>query len=82
MQLFIPYMLADGNEDDPLPTAPIVVMQLAMYFPENGRVLIGPHLMSADEIDEQVDRVIADAEAFRRLAKHELDIAQSRRPGR
>jgi hypothetical protein len=34
--------------------------------------------MSAREIDEFVDRMLADVEAFRRMAKHELDLALSR----
>jgi hypothetical protein len=73
-------MLASGENDGPLPVRPIVVMQVAEFVTEaeHPHPIISPHLMTSREIDEQVDRVIADAETFRRLAKHELDIAQSR----
>ena len=50
-------------------------------FQENGKVLIEPHLMTSIEIDELIDRVIADAETFRRLAKYELDSLKLARTG-
>ena len=78
MSLFLPLMLASGAWSDPMPTSPILVMQVAEYVREDGNVLLGPHLMTPREIDEMVDRVIADAEEFRRMAKHELDLATSR----
>ena len=78
MPIFLPVALADGSASTPIHTDPIVVMQLAEYFAEEGGVFIGGHLMTDREIDELVTRVIADAESFRRLAKHELDLAKTR----
>ena len=78
MSIFTPVLLADGKEELPIRSRPIVVMQLAEFFKEEGSVLIGPHLMTPQEIDEFVELIVADAEAFRRLAKHELEVAQTR----
>ena len=78
MSMFLPFMLADGKDDLPIRTAPIVAMRLAEFISEDNKILLGPHLMTSREIDEQVDRVIADAEIFRRRAKYELDLAQTR----
>jgi hypothetical protein len=78
MSIFLPHLVVDGKGNLPILTSPIVAMQLAEFFQDGRRVLLGPHLMTPSEIDEQVDRVISDAEAFRRLAKHELDLAQTR----
>ena len=78
MPLFVSETLASGSRDDAIPSGPIVVMRLAEFTPENDGVYIGSHLMTDGEIDELVDRVVEDAQSFRRLAKHDLQIAQSR----
>ena len=78
MSLFTPLLLATGADDMPIRTRPILVMQISGYCQEGGRVLIGPHLMTPREVDELVDLVVSDAEEFRRVAKHELDIANTR----
>jgi hypothetical protein len=82
MSLFLPFVVESNPIEAVLPSNPFIVMRVSEYFPEDGKVLLGPHLMTPREIDEQVDRVIADAEAFRRLAKHELDLAMTRATGR
>jgi hypothetical protein len=61
-----------------IPIRPIVLMQLAELTREQDCIFIGSHLMTNFEIDELVNRVVADAESFRKMAKHELDLAQSR----
>jgi hypothetical protein len=78
MPLFVPLVVASDAATGSFPTFPFVVAQLAEFYQEDGSVRIGPHLMSAREIDEFVDRMLADVEAFRRMAKHELDLALSR----
>ena len=79
MSLFSPLFIHDGdNGNMPIPALPILTVQIAEHSFENGRITIGPHLMSAQGIDEFVETIIADAEALRRLAKHELEIALSR----
>jgi hypothetical protein len=76
--LFMPFTLVGESNDTPLPTNPIVLMQLAEYVPEQNQVFIGAHLMTDRDVDDLVDHVVREAESFRRLAKHELDLARTR----
>ena len=78
MSLFTPHLLVDGKSGLQSPTRPVVVMRLAEFSQDDRAVFIGPDLMTSQEIDELVNRLIDDAESFRRLAKYELDLANTR----
>ena len=80
MSFFVPYVFSNGRSDTPIPTNPILLLKLADFVSDDGSIFIGPHLMSDTEIDEFVNSLIQNAESFRRLAKHELELAKSRPP--
>jgi len=55
------------------PASPIVQVCLQQWCKsENAEVVITPHLMTAGEIDSQIDLLIADLEAVRIRAKSAL----------
>ena len=78
MPIFAPQVIESETATTGIQTRPIVLMQLVELIRERECTFIGSHLMTNLEIDELVNRVIDDAENFRRMAKHELDLAQSR----
>ena len=78
MPLLIPFVHDSCRDQDVISHSPIVQMQLAEHSDGDGRVIVGPHLMTDGDIDELVDRLITDAETFRRTAKYALDLARSR----
>ena len=78
MSFLTAHFLHDGNDDLPIPTAPVLQAILSAYTRNGEHIIVGPDLCSAFEIDEFVNRLISDIEQFRREAKHALDIAQSR----
>lgn len=78
MPLFIPLVHEFCRDQDVISHLPVVHMQLAEQSDVDGRVVVGPHLMTERDIDELVDRLKTDAETFRRSAKYALDLARSR----
>ena len=82
MSMFVPLVLSGGESDLPISTNPIIKAELAEFVREGNKVLLGPHLMTSQEIDDFVEYVRSEAEAFRRMAKHELEIANTRSRGR
>ena len=56
--------------DNPVP--PIVHLALGIYSESEGKILLGPDLMTDKEVDDLVDLLLGELEKFCEQAKKEL----------
>jgi acyl-CoA reductase-like NAD-dependent aldehyde dehydrogenase len=54
------------------PITPFVHVAVAFHSEADGQVLLSPPLMTEKEVDDEVDALVRELEAFRQSAKKEL----------